>query len=225
MSDTNNQENNQETASDQVPAAPTELELLKVRASMMNINFSNNIGVEALKAKINEKLEGTKAEDIQKDVLEDTEEYAPNALEIGAGVDPVAEKPESERDRMYRENMYLVRCRITNLNPNKKDLPGEIITVANEVLGTISKFIPFGEQTDEGYHIPKCLYDLLEARRFQSIRVTKDPRTGMEKVNTAWAREFALEVLPALTPAEIQNLAQAQIAAGSIDPNNNMNSL
>lgn len=230
MSDVNNQENNQENVSDQVPAgenpAISEIELLKSRARMMGIDFSNNIGLETLKSKIAAKLDGTKDEEIQPDTLDETTEaYAPNALEIGAGVDPESTKPESLSDQMYRENMYLIRCRVTNLNPNKKDLPGEVVTVANEVLGTISKFIPFGEQSDEGYHIPKCLYDLLNARRFQSIRVTKDPRTGMERVNTSWAREFALEVLPQLTPAELQNLAQAQIAAGSIDSGDNMNSM
>jgi len=37
-------------------AAPTELQMLKQRATVMGITYSNNIGVEALRAKINAKL-------------------------------------------------------------------------------------------------------------------------------------------------------------------------
>jgi hypothetical protein len=36
-------------------------------------------------------------------------------------------------------------------------------------------------------------------------------------VQTNWAKEFSLEVLPPLTQEELDRLAAAQIAAGSID--------
>jgi hypothetical protein len=113
--------------------------------------------------------------------------------------------------------MHLVRLRIQNLDPKKKDLPGEILTVANQVLGVVSKFIPYNEVSDGGYHVPYCIYRMMLRRQFQNITVTKNPRTGREQVKYSMAKEFSLEVLPPLTPAEISRLAQAQLAAGSLD--------
>jgi hypothetical protein len=121
------------------------------------------------------------------------------------------------RHKLIRESMALVRCRITNLNPSKKDLPGEIFTVANRFIGTVRKYVPYGEVTDNGYHLPKCIYDQLVERRFQNIRTVKDKRTGTPRVDSSWAKEFAIEVLPQLTEQELKDLALAQAAAGSID--------
>jgi hypothetical protein len=194
----------------------SELALLKSRAGMLGITFSNNIGVEALKIKIDEKLAGitpeneTTNEEIN--ALSMTEELSKLKTTDGA---PLREP--TLRERIHSECMALVRCRITNMNPNKKDLPGEIVVVANEFLGTVRKYIPFGEFTDEGYHIPKVLYDMLMTRKFLNITTSRDRRTGAQTVKTAWANEFAIEVLPPLTKAELAQLAQAQIAAGSLD--------
>jgi len=227
-----------------------ELEVLKSRARMMGIEFSNNIKIDTLRARIDAKLEGeTLAEENAEDADDD---LAPrdNALTQGAEsisvpavpvapivapiVAPVVAAPVSAVDeappavvvvapkKSFRQALIddatrLVRLRITNLDPKKKDLHGEIICVANEFIGTIRKFVPFGEVTDEGFHVPHCIYEMLDARRFVDVRTTRDPKTGSPKVSTRWAREFALEILEPLTQEELNQLAQAQIAAGSID--------
>jgi hypothetical protein len=113
--------------------------------------------------------------------------------------------------------MALVRCRIQCLDPKKKDLRGEIFTIGNEVLGTVRKFVPFGEVSDGGWHIPYCIYKMMLNRRFVNITMVKERGTGRETVRTAMAKEFAIEVLPPLTPREIARLATAQAAAGSVD--------
>lgn len=123
----------------------------------------------------------------------------------------------AKRDRLIKDKMRLVRCRITNMDPKKKDLHGEVITVGNELLGTIKKFIPFGEATDNGYHVPLILFQQLQSRRFLHVKTTRDPRNGRINVHTSWQKEFALEVLDPLTKEEITDLKQAQIAAGSLD--------
>lgn len=235
MSDNEGQSNqqNSEQGSDQGANMQglSELDLLKSRAKMMGITFSNNIGLEALKAKVEAKMSGEQ-EPVEPDSLGDDEQLPggsdsgiqPNALEMGARANlagsaeaEVEQRPETLREKLYRENMALVRCRITNLDPKKKDLPGEIITVANEFLGTVRVFVPFGETTEEGWHIPTIIYNTIKARRFLNIRTVRDPRTRTEKVSTTWAPEFAIEVLEPLTPAELRQLGQAQIAAGSLD--------
>lgn len=183
-----------------------ELAVLKQRARLMGITFSPNIGLAALKAKVNEKMN---EED------KPAEKAEPSVNPLGeTPVDP--DKPETPaqiRKRIQKKALKLVRCRITNLDPKKKDLPGEIITVANEYLGTVRKFVPFGEQTDDGYHLPQCLFDLLQERKFLNIRTVKGPN-GTPMVKHEYVREFALEVLPPLTQAELDKLAAAQAAAG-----------
>ena len=184
-----------------------ELSLLKQRARMMGVQFSNNIGLESLKERIRAKQEGESESNEQKS------EVAP--LSDPAKPAPAAGKRKTLRQHLIEENMKLVRLRITNLDPKKKDLPGEVFTVANEHLGTVRKFVPYGEVTDNGYHVPYCIYKALKARKFLNIRTFKDRQNQNQiKVEQSWAQEFALEVLPTLTPDEIKKLAAAQSAAG-----------
>jgi hypothetical protein len=189
--------------SELAPVAETvdELSMLKTRAKLMGIVFSNNIGVESLKEKIQQKMDG---EEVTEPV--EKEEAVVNPLE------PV-QPAKSLRQHMLDENMKLVRIRVTNMDPKKKDLPGEVFTIANEYLGTVRKFVPYGEVTEEGYHVPYCIYQRLEARKFLNIRTTKLPN-GQLRTDTNWVREFALEVLPPLTASELKDLAIAQQAAG-----------
>jgi hypothetical protein len=202
MSDTD-----QQVSTEPTDLAREELRLLKQRATMMGITFSNNIGIESLKAKIEAKMSGNP-------MPQEPSEPAVNPLAQAA---EIKAETRSLRQMVYDKNMHLVRLRIQNLDPKKKDLPGEILTVANQVLGTVSKYVPYNEVSDGGYHVPYCIYKMMLRRQFQNITVTKDPRTGRERIKYSMAKEFALEVLPPLTPAEIKNLAQAQLAAGSLD--------
>lgn len=172
-----------------------ELTMLKHRATMMGITFSNNIKLETLKARISEKLS---EDDVKEQAIETKNEI------------------QSMREELLASQMKLVRIRISNMDPKKKDLPGEIFTVANEYIGTVRKFVPYGEATDAGYHVPFCIYTMLEEKRFLHIRTATDRRTGSIRTETSWQKEFAIEVLPQLTPAEIEDLAKAQLAAGSI---------
>ena len=190
--------------------AVDELTLLKERAKVMGIPFSNNISLETLRKRVADKMEG--------------EDEAPevNALtgdpEIAHAMvaKPLNQKANEValRKLMYAKQMRQVRVRITNMDPKKKDLPGEIWTVANEYLGTVRKFVPYGEQADDGFHIPYCLYRLLDSKRFLHIRDVKDRTTGIVRQDKVWAKEFSLDVLPALTQAELDRLAAAQAAAG-----------
>lgn len=219
---------------------PTELDMLKQRATQMGIVFSNNIGLDKLRERVNAKMEGLPdPEDaptppalatpaVAHDVVVPVASVAPalpvapvveapvlNALTgLPEGVDPDAGM--TTRQILMRDQMKLVRVRIANLDPSKKDLSGEILTVANEYIGTVRKFIPFGEATDEGYHVPQCLLSMMQERKFQTIRTIKDRRTGTVRVETGEAREFAIEILEPLSEAEMRQLATAQQAAGGL---------
>lgn len=215
MSNDQSQENTEET----VEQAPDELAMLKQRARMMGIEFSNNIGKETLRQKIQDKMDGK----IEPTSQEREEAKAPEVKSNAAPplLDPALPKPvgkvQTVREKVMAENMRLIRLRITNLDPKKKDLPGEIITVANEYLGTVRKYVPFGEVTEDGYHVPYCIYKYLKARKFLNIRTFKDRKNQNQiKVESNWAQEFALEVLPQLTEKELRQLATTQAAAGGL---------
>ena len=190
--------------------AVDELTLLKERAKVMGIPFSNNISLETLRKRVADKMEG-KDEAPEVNALTGDPEIAQ-----AMAAKPLNQKANAValRKLMYAQQMRQVRVRITNMDPKKKDLPGEIWTVANEYLGTVRKFLPYGEQTDDGFHIPYCLYRLLDSKRFLHIRDVKDRTTGIVRQDKVWAKEFSLDVLPTLTQAELDRLAAAQAAAG-----------
>ena len=190
--------------------AVDELPLLKERAKVMGIPFSNNISLETLRKRVADKMEG-KDEAPEVNALTGDPEIAHAMV-----AKPLNQKANEValRKLMYATQMRQVRVRITNMDPKKKDLPGEIWTVANEYLGTVRKFVPYGEQTDDGFHIPYCLYRLLDSKRFLHIRDVKDRTTGIVRQDKVWAKEFSLDVLPSLTQGELDRLAAAQAAAG-----------
>lgn len=189
------------------PAATDELAVLKQRARLMGVTFSNNIGIEALRTRIQAKLAEEQTE---------SNGIAPPP-ELNDPSSP-AKKAATLREQLIADAMKLVRVRITNMDPKKKDLPGEIYTVANNYIGTVSKYVPYGELTEDGYHIPNVIYQNLKERKFLNIRTTKKREGGIDhvRVEQSWATEFAFEVLPQLTPEELQKLATAQAAAGGL---------
>lgn len=180
-----------------------ELTLLKERADVLGIQYKPNIGIEALKAKIAK---------VQNDETDDDDEApakpaTPKLTE--------AQRAQQIREEQEAEHLALVRVRIANLNPLKAQVPGEIVTVGNGYLGMVSKFIPFGEATDNGYHIPKIIFEELKARRFNQVKVRKLESGGTE-VMQRLVPEFAIEVLPPLTQQELDQLARMQAAAAGL---------
>ena len=239
---------------------PDELTMLKQRAKLLGITFSNNIGLDALREKVNAKI-GQNQEDGEADESEDVEEQeeaqdedpAPASLSdeeraelealraavskqaaqgeaktitsalnplVGDKAGEIPAKQKTKRQRVIDDAMRLIRVRITNLDPKKKELHGEILCVGNRYIGTVKKFIPYGELTDNGYHIPKVLFDELDSRKFLHIRTTRNKQNGQIEVKTSYAKEFALEVLPPLTQEELARLAAAQSAASNADSGN-----
>lgn len=189
---------------------PSEIEVLKTRATAMGITYSNNIGVEALRKKINDKMEGKS----------ESEEVAPAVA--SAQANPLSDTPANAPVRSLRQYLKaeaekLIRIRISCMDPKKNDLPGEFFTVANEYIGTIRKYVPFGEVTDNGYHVPQCIYEFLKSREFLAIQTKTHPVTKQIETKTRYVKEFAIEVLPPLTAAELEKLAADQRATGRLE--------
>lgn len=170
-----------------------ELRLLKERADLLGIKYSNNIGLETLRAKVNAKLED---QIIAKEAMTDK---------------------ASIRKKVREEQLKLVRIRLNVLNPAKRAWRGEIFTVGNSVLGTVKKFVPYDPKFYEnGYHVPYCIFKMLKEKTFLDVQTYKD-KHGTEQPRTAFVKEFGIEVLPPLTKEELEELARAQAAGNRID--------
>lgn len=197
-----------------------ELTMLKDRARLMGITHSNNIGVEALRDKIAAKLSETSDEGDDEEEEEDTQPTSnvtgEDPQKASLVLNPNPNKKLTLREYQLQEQLKLVRVRITCLDPKKKDLHGEILTVANEFIGTVRKFVPYGEYTDNGYHIPYCLFEHLREREFLNVR-TRKGKHGTTVVERGYVREFAIEVLPPLTQEDLAKLSASQMAAGGLD--------
>lgn len=191
-----------------------EREFLENRAKLLGIKITKSMTTEEIRDAVKAHLSDDPQ--VKEALTSDKDEKNVTGLKnLKDGASKKGRTP-SLRQHIQREKMKLVRLRITNMDPKKKDLPGEIITVANEYLGTVRKFVPFGEATDNGYHVPYCIYEVLRDRKFLNIR-TRKGKNGTPVVESNYAKEFALEVLPPLSEAELQRLATAQIAAGTIN--------
>lgn len=128
-----------------------------------------------------------------------------------------ADLPLSEQDlrkKLKLDNLKLVRIRISCLNPNKAGLPGEILCVHNDIVGTVKKYVPYNE-AGEAYHVPFILLKMMKRKRFLQI---KDPPKGSRAApTTKMVPEYGIEILEQLSPKELEDLKRAQGAASSQD--------
>lgn len=121
------------------------------------------------------------------------------------------EKVNAARAAAREEAMKMVRINVTCMNPLKKEWPGEIITVGNNLVGTVSKFVPF--DTVDGWHVPNIIYLFLKERQFQQFSAKKVPKGHPSSRVTKLVREFSIEVLDPLTEKELAALKQRQLMA------------
>lgn len=192
--------------SEDVQKPQDELSLLKQRATQMGITFSPNIGIETLRQRINDKMEGKDEE------VEPKTETQP----VDTGAEEAKLTPAQYRQMKKREAEKLIRVRITNMNPQKTDLPGEVFTVANGVVGTIRKYVPFGgEAAEVGYHVPQIILNMLKRRKFYSVSTKRDDKGRPYQVKQE-RNEFAIEILEPLTQEELEKLALDQRASGRV---------
>jgi hypothetical protein len=200
-----------------------ELAALKARADQIGLKYHPNIGLETLREKVNATLsapgpvEQPKVDEAEDDpapedpalLNQPAANAAPESLDA-----PVTETLSQRRLRKKREANELIRIRVTCMNPAKKEWEGELFTAGNSVVGSFSKFVPFN--IDEGWHVPRIIYNQIVQRQFQTFRNEKT-KNGVTVRRSGLIREFAIEVLPQLSLDELQELAQRQAMAKTID--------
>lgn len=163
---------------------------------------------ETIRKKISDHMAGI-AEAPTATAAEDTKQVALDKLA------PVAEETAgAKRARLRKDALRLVRVNIQCLDPAKKEWEGEIFTVGNTTVGTVRKYVPFN--TPAGYHIEHILFEMLKAKECQVFRTVKLKDGGTHR-QPYLKKAFAIEVLPALTQDELDDLARQQALAGSIE--------
>lgn len=118
------------------------------------------------------------------------------------------------RIRKRNHAMALIRVNVTCMNPFKREWDGEIFTTGNALVGSISKYVPFN--SEDGWHIPRILYNFLRDRECQIFITVTDQRQNKVRKGKM-IKEFNIEVLEPLTPQELQELKERQALARSVD--------
>ena len=200
-----------------VPVTPEpvdELALLKQRADLMGITYHPNIGVEKLKAKIEEKKEAvfsiqTEFAGEEAATIQAAQDAADGDIFTQGKKETIAQINMKKR----QEALRLVRIRVTNMNPLKSNMRGEIYSVGNSQIGFVKKFVPFN--CDAGYHVPQIILTHMKEKKFMTHFEVKIGNKKIKK--NKLVPELAIEILPPLTAEELQELKQRQLmaAAGS----------
>tara|TARA_R110000822_G_scaffold143942_8_gene282412 strand:- start:352 stop:942 length:591 start_codon:yes stop_codon:yes gene_type:complete len=143
---------------------------------------------------------------------------APVAKEVA----PVEAKPTaaavaaSKHQTKEQRAMTLMRVVVSPNDPLMSTYPGLIFTVGSSSVNQgrmIKKYVPFNN--DEGWHIPKIIYDQINAAEMQKFKSSKMPNG--EKVLVPYlTKKFNVQLLDPLTPTELSALAAAQQSRGGI---------
>lgn len=194
-------ENQQPEVIEEEEVQVDELTLLKRRADKLGVSYSNNIGLETLKERVAKAMEGNKEPEVKKEAKDEGAGEAQSLVEL--------------RAEKRKEAMKLVRIRYTNMNSRKKDVPGEFFTVANGIIGTIKRYVPYGEAAENGWHVENAIYKMMKRRTFTTT-VTKRDDKGRPYNTSVERKEFAIEVLEPLTQEQLDQLAKDQRASGRV---------
>lgn len=98
---------------------PSELELLKTQADIIQLKYKSNVTAKTLRKQIMTAL----AED------DDSEGMS-----------------QKEHEELVNENTKLIRCIIMPVAPHMRDYQGQIFSSGNAVLGVISKYVLFNTE-------------------------------------------------------------------------------
>ena len=179
-----------------------EKRILRAKLSKLGIASSPNSSLELLRAKLAEAEGNTEPSTLAQEEVAETKPTEAKAVESKADI----------TNRVKKEATKLIRVRIKNLNPYKQDLHGEIFTVANEVIGKVSKYVPYDDAGDS-YHIPNCIYKMLLSKKYLQVKTITDPVSKTRRITQSWVPEFSIEILPQLTTEQLEELAFKQEAA------------
>ena len=171
--------------SEEIEVQQDEIQEIKSRLDQMGIKYHHNAKVDTFRALLAKSLKGD-------EVVEESDELS------------VAQV----RAKLMADANRLIRCRITCMNPHKRDWTGEVFTAGNSFTGTIKKFVPYNCEHAESYHIPKILLDVMRERKYLQTRQIKSKSGAIQE--SYFVPEFQIVELDPLTEEELAQLASDQ---------------
>ena len=174
----------------------SELDTLKAQADKMGIKYGDNIGVDTLRKRIADQLQGAVVSDpVQKPVEKSSESPVQDVL-----------------TQARLEATKLLRVRVVPMDSTKRDYQGEIFSAGNSAIPTVRRFIPFNEPT----HIENILYQQLKDKEYQYF-VSKKLPTGETIRQAKIGKTYNIEVLDHLTEEEFEELKKSQLVRSATD--------
>lgn len=222
----------------QAVVAMDNIEDLREAATSLGIKFSGNSGMANLKGKIVDFLD---KDDMDEETQQPDSEDALSSILNAAVEEPIQiakvkprntrlsdhdlirmnpnhiEDPGLRRQVVRARALRMYRVKIQNLDPNDAPLNGGIFTISNKYTGKVSKYVPFGTESESGYYIPKILLDHLEQMQFPIRKEKKGNRFGVKQYQTVLTNKFNIQYMDPLGQKEIADLAAIQRASHAID--------
>jgi len=190
-----------------------ELKALKARADLMKISYHPNIGVDKLRAKLQEQLDKSPEQlALEKDTIPSANQ---NFDSPDKNQHAKRETPAERKIRERKKASRLIRIRLSCMNPAKKAWNGEVFTVSNSVAGTHKKFVPF--HAPNGWHVPEIMVGMIKDRKFVEHYIAGKDAKGRDIKRHRLVPEFVVAELPPLTPEEIQELKVQQALSRSTE--------
>lgn len=214
------------------------VEQLREAADSINLKYSGNTGEGTLRKNLNEAVMNKVTDDVEpkEDDKSDVPDFGGedfNVDEIQSTAGPAKKGPSMSdllemdpneitdpqllRQVVRAKAMRLHRVRITNLDPSDAQLNGAIITVVNKYTGKVAKYVPFGDESANGYHLPEIILEHIKNQKFALRKEIKGGAFGVKRYKTTMVNKFSIEELKPLTKKEIEELAAHQRASHAID--------
>ena len=199
---------------------PLKLQHIRAQADMLGVKYHHRAGIEKIQQLIDDHLMAQNAELAIPDPAAEASIRSEPKMPMAKGYDelivPMTEA-EYKKDAQREAKLLvgaLLRVRITCLDPNKKNWPGEIVSVGSARLGTFKRYVPF--DTEEPWHIPKIIYDVLN-ERMCSIPVKKKDSRGHKTTAYKQIKAYSITIEEPMTKEEIKELARQQALAGGLE--------
>jgi hypothetical protein len=186
----------EDTIVDTTPTVQEQFETAKQLAKLFKIKHSPNISLSTLQEKITEHLKNTQG--------------------LGSIKDKIQELDNEDLSKLtnFQKLNRLVRVIVYNLDSSESYKKGDIFTFNND-WGTVTKFVPYGDQCGEGYHIPKVFLPMLQNKKMALYGHVK--KGNLDTSERRQAPKYNVVICEPLTPQQLHELAQRQIATRAID--------
>lgn len=178
---------------------------LKHKADTYGIKYHSSIKSQALSVKISEELKRREA----------------NANTVTEGLDitkpepTAAATPAIAGNNPRSEAGMLVRIILNPIDPLKTPRGAEMFGAGNSVAGMFKKVIPYGKP----WHVPKIIVNMLQEKKYMTF-TTREVK-GHEVKSKHLMPAYNIQILPDLTPEEINDLRQRQLMAQGTQPATN----